>query len=103
MVVSDARFSATSVANDARMAAKMVADNDRDETQRQAQVAADQRLAARLDSAGPLFSTAPATSPPPVGTSSMTPMQMYNVLQKSELPIIAETRAWTPGISSAAD
>ena len=40
-VVSDARFSTTSVANDARIAAKMVADDDRDETQRQAQVAAD--------------------------------------------------------------
>ena len=82
-VASDARFSTTSVADDARIAAKMVADDDRDETQRQAQVAADQQLAARLGSTGPMFPTATAVAPTPVVSSAMMPMRHF-----LKLPII---------------
>ena len=99
------------VADDAHLAARIVVEDDLAETQRQAQVAADLRMAAQLVpeaqvAAGRRMAaqlvpeqatmqearqppTVPAAVPAPAVSSTMTPMPMYNVLQKSELPVIA--------------
>ena len=78
---------AHSVEDDARLAARMVAAEDIEESRRQEQVAADQRMAVQA----PLQE---ARQPPPVSAAAsvpttpivVAPVPMFSVLQKSELP-----------------
>ena len=81
---------AHSVEDDARMAARLVVNEDFEESRRQEQVAADQRMSvqATIQEARqppPVSTAAPVPSMPPAAT----PVPLYSVLQKSELPVIS--------------